>query len=102
MTVVEFLRMRGSIRELSAGDIPAHGDRGSRLSVTKVRRLPVLNEEDSFVGLLSLSDIDRHADDECARGADNRYVRDAPGMRDRSLRNLPLCDLQADSVFCGV
>jgi hypothetical protein len=36
-----------------------------------------LNEEGRLVGLLSLSDIARHADEEYARGAANRYVTDA-------------------------
>ncbi len=43
----------------------------------KVRRLPVLNEEGRIVGLLSLSDIARQADEDRARGAANRYVTDA-------------------------
>src|SRR5579864_1151472 len=38
----------------------------------KVRRLPVLNEEGRLVGLLSLSDIARHADDEYERGVAKR------------------------------
>jgi CBS-domain-containing membrane protein len=46
----------------------------------KVRRLPVLNEEGRLVGLLSLSDIATHADEEYARGA-NRYVTDAEVAR---------------------
>ena len=47
----------------------------------KVRRLPVLNEEGRLVGLLSLSDIARQADEDCARGAANRYVTDAEVAR---------------------
>ena len=47
----------------------------------KVRRLPVLNEEGRLVGLLSLSDIARGADEEYARGAANRYVTDAEVAR---------------------
>ena len=47
----------------------------------KVRRLPVLNKEGRLVGLLSLSDIARHADDEYAQGASNRYVSDAEVAR---------------------
>jgi len=47
----------------------------------KVRRLPVLNQEGRLVGLVSLSDIARHADDEYARGAANRYVTDAEVAR---------------------
>ena len=47
----------------------------------KVRRLPVLNEDGRLVGLLSLSDIARHADEEYARGAANRYVSDAEVAR---------------------
>ena len=47
----------------------------------KVRRLPVLNEEGRLVGLLSLSDIARHADEEYARGAANRCVTDAEVAR---------------------
>jgi CBS domain-containing protein len=47
----------------------------------KIRRLPVLNPEGRLVGLLSLSDIARHADDEYARGAVNRYVTDAEVAR---------------------
>jgi CBS domain-containing protein len=44
----------------------------------KVRRLPVLNEDGRvLVGLLSLSDIARDADEEYARKATNRYVTDA-------------------------
>jgi predicted transcriptional regulator len=43
----------------------------------KVRRLPVLNKEGRPVGLLSLSDIARHADEEYARGAANGCVTDA-------------------------
>ena len=47
----------------------------------KVRRLPVLNKEGRLVGLLSLSDIARHADDEYARGGAKRYVTDAEVAR---------------------
>jgi CBS domain-containing protein len=47
----------------------------------KVRRLPVLNQEGRLVGLLSLSDIARHADEEYAHGATNRYVTDAEVAR---------------------
>jgi CBS-domain-containing membrane protein len=47
----------------------------------KVRRLPVLNKEGRLVGLVSLSDIARHADDEYARGAANRSVTDAEVAR---------------------
>jgi CBS domain-containing protein len=47
----------------------------------KVRRLPVLNEEGRLVGLISLSDIASHADEEYARGATNRYVTDAEVAR---------------------
>jgi CBS domain-containing protein len=47
----------------------------------KVRRLPVLNGEGRLVGLLSLSDIARHADEEYARGATGRYVTDAQVAR---------------------
>jgi CBS domain-containing protein len=47
----------------------------------KVRRLPVLNPEGRLVGLFSLSDIARHADEEYARGATNRYVTDAEVAR---------------------
>ena len=47
----------------------------------KVRRLPVLNGEGRLVGLLSLSDIARHADEEYARGATSRYVTDAQVAR---------------------
>jgi predicted transcriptional regulator len=47
----------------------------------KVRRLPVLNKEGRLVGLLSLSDIARHADEEYARGAANRYVSDSEVAR---------------------
>ena len=47
----------------------------------KVRRLPVLNQEGRLVGLVSLSDIARHADEEYARGAANRYVTDAEVAR---------------------
>jgi CBS-domain-containing membrane protein len=47
----------------------------------KVRRLPVLNSEGRLVGLLSLSDIAGHADDEYARGVANRYVTDAEVAR---------------------
>lgn len=47
----------------------------------KVRRLPVLNDEGRLVGLISLSDIASHADEEYARGAANRYVTDAEVAR---------------------
>ncbi len=47
----------------------------------KVRRLPVLNKEGRLVGLLSLSDIARHADDEYERGVAKRYVSDAEVAR---------------------
>jgi CBS domain-containing protein len=47
----------------------------------KVRRLPVLNQDGRLVGLLSLSDIARHADDEYTRGVANRYVTDAEVAR---------------------
>jgi CBS domain-containing protein len=41
----------------------------------------VLNQEGRLVGLVSLSDIARHADEEYARGATNRYVTDAEVAR---------------------
>ena len=47
----------------------------------KVRRLPVLNEEGRLVGLLSLSDLARRADEEFARGIGNRDVSDAEVAR---------------------
>ena len=47
----------------------------------KVRRLPVLNKQGRLVGLLSISDIARRADEEYARGAANRYVTDAEVAR---------------------
>ena len=47
----------------------------------KVRRLPVLNEEGRLVGLLSLSDLARRADEEFARGVGNRDVSDAEVAR---------------------
>jgi len=47
----------------------------------KIRRLPVLDQDGRLVGLLSLTDIARHADDEYARGAANRYVTDAEVAR---------------------
>jgi len=47
----------------------------------KVRRLPVLNQDGRLVGLVSLSDIARRADEEYARGAVNRYVADTEVAR---------------------
>jgi CBS domain-containing protein len=47
----------------------------------KVRRLPVLNKQGRLVGLLSISDIARRADEEYARGAANRYVTDVEVAR---------------------
>jgi len=47
----------------------------------KVRRLPVLNKEGRLVGLISLSDIARQANEEFARGAANRYVTDSEVAR---------------------
>ena len=47
----------------------------------KVRRLPVLNEEGRLVGLLSLSDLARRADEEFAGGIGNRDVSDAEVAR---------------------
>ena len=37
----------------------------------------MLNKEGRLVGLLSLSDVARQANEEYARGAANRYVSDA-------------------------
>jgi CBS domain-containing protein len=47
----------------------------------KVRRLPVFNKEGRLVGLLSLSDIARYADDEYERGVAKRWVSDAEVAR---------------------
>jgi CBS domain-containing protein len=47
----------------------------------KVRRLPVLNKQGRLVGLLSISDIARRADEEYAGGAAHRYVSDAEVAR---------------------
>lgn len=47
----------------------------------KVRRIPVLNKQGRLVGLVSISDIARRADEEYARRAANRYVTDAEVAR---------------------
>ena len=58
----------------------------------KVRRLPVLNQDGRLVGLVSLSDIARRADDEYARGAVNRYVTDAEVARLAAAVSKRRCD----------
>ena len=58
----------------------------------KVRRLPVLNEGGRLVGLLSLSDIARDADEEHTRGAANRYVSDAEVARLAAAVSKRRCD----------
>ncbi len=58
----------------------------------KVRRLPVLNEGGRLVGLLSLSDIARDADEEYTRGAANRYVSDAEVARLAAAVSKRRCD----------
>jgi CBS domain-containing protein len=51
------------------------------MSEKKVRRLPVLDKQARVVGLLSLSDIARRADQEYAQGAVTRTVTDAQVAR---------------------
>ncbi|MGA8566511.1 MAG: CBS domain-containing protein, partial [Candidatus Binataceae bacterium] len=58
----------------------------------KVRRLPVLHQDGRLVGLVSLSDIARRADDEYARGAVNRYVTDAEVARLAAAVSKRRCD----------
>jgi CBS-domain-containing membrane protein len=51
------------------------------MSERKVRRLPVLDEQAHLVGLLSLSDIARRADQEYVQGTVMRAVTDAQVAR---------------------
>ena len=63
------------VRELMSGEpICAHIDDdvdavASRMSEAQVRRLPVLDEQDRLCGIVSLGDLSREADDDCASEA---------------------------------
>jgi CBS domain-containing protein len=41
-------------------------DAASRMSEAQVRRLPVIDEQDRLCGIVSLGDLSREADDDCA------------------------------------
>ena len=64
------------VRDLMTGELicAAHRRRCRRMSASKmsqaqVRRLPVLDEEKRLCGIVSLGDLSREADDDCASEA---------------------------------
>jgi len=63
------------VREIMTGDvICARADDdveevASRMSEAQVRRLPVLDDQERLCGIVSLGDLSREADDDCAAEA---------------------------------
>ncbi|HET7816739.1 MAG TPA: CBS domain-containing protein [Sphingomicrobium sp.] len=63
------------VRELMSGDIVCARinddveEVAVRMSEAQVRRLPVLDEQERLCGIVSLGDLAREADDECAEEA---------------------------------
>ena len=63
------------VREIMTGDVICAradedvGDVASRMSEAQVRRLPVLDDQERLCGIVSLGDLSREADDDCAAEA---------------------------------
>ncbi len=65
-TPVRELMSTGLICARESDDI---GDVATRMSEAQVRRLPVIDEQERLCGIVSLGDLSREADDDCASEA---------------------------------
>jgi CBS-domain-containing membrane protein len=63
------------VRELMTGDVICARDTdevediASKMSEAQVRRLPVIDDQERLCGIVSLGDLSREADDDCASEA---------------------------------
>ena len=94
------------VRELMSDDVVCARDDddvedvASRMSEAQVRRLPVIDEEERLCGIVSLGDLSREADEDCAgkRSKASASPAAAPAVTDcapakrRRARSAPLAD----------